>query len=578
MARSPREHLWAFLDHLDERPGLKKALLIGLPAIVIAIGFGAWGYERWARTNSIRIARQWLDAGRLDQAGVAVQDALTTEPGLPASWRLASELAWKKGNRSASVEYAKKAAVVSGYKSDEVLAWAEASILSDDSEQAREAEAYLDSAAKESPRALRLAGEVARRDRRFADARDNFEAALRGDVSAGAPNVAVDEVPLAIVSLQTGGADDRARGQALLTKWASDPNWGVDALRALLADAVAHRDRVSATRWAEGLRMNPRCTLGDIPVCLQALAGSDPAAYQAMLAPLEAKSRSNPTRAALLLGWLTQIGQGDEAVRWGKSLDPADARKPPIAPGIAEALRATRRWADLRAWVDPGDWGREYGFIGWAYGLVAARQLGDGPRVDSLWASLHDDGILNPAHALFAGDSLYAWGCPKEAAALLWTAADQPDLAYQALGTLARLYQVQRDAEGQYRAFSRLNAMRPGDRKIANNFAYFAALTDLGVQTRIEAIAKDNFTTEPDNLIYRSTYAFVLVWSGQASQAMKLMAPVSDEWKKSPAVAFAYGTALASLGRKPEAREVFDSLNPLGLEPQEADWIKSALR
>jgi len=137
---------------------------------------------------------------------------------------------------------------------------------------------------------------------------------------------------------------------------------------------------------------------------------------------------------------------------------------------------------------------------------------------------------------------------------------------------------VQRDAEGQYRAFSRLNAMRPGDRKIANNFAYFAALTDLGVQTRIEAIAKDNFTTEPDNLIYRSTYAFVLVWSGQASQAMKLMAPVSDEWKKSPAVAFAYGAALASLGRKPEAREVFDSLNPLGLEPQEADWIKSALR
>jgi predicted Zn-dependent protease len=373
-------------------------------------------------------------------------------------------------------------------------------------------------------------------------------------------------------------AEDRVRGQALLAKWASDPDWGVDALRALLADAVAHRDRGAATRWAEGLRMNRRCTLGDIPVCLQALADSDTAAYQAMLGPLEDQSRSNPTRAAVLLGWLTQIGRGEEAVRWGQSLEPADALKPPIAPGIAEALRATQRWPELQAWVDKGDWGRDLGFMQWAYGLLAAQRLGDKPREDSLWASLRDDGIANPAHALFAGDALIAWGLPREAAELLWSAADRADLAYQALGSLARLYQVQGDAEGQYRAFSRLNAMRPYDRKIANNFAYFAALTDLGSQTHVEPIAKDNFTHEPGNAVFRSTYAFVLVWSGQASRAMKLMVPVSRDWKKSPAVAFAYGAALAGLGRKAEAREVFGSLDPRSLDPKETDWIQAALR
>jgi hypothetical protein len=119
---------------------------------------------------------------------------------------------------------------------------------------------------------------------------------------------------------------------------------------------------------------------------------------------------------------------------------------------------------------------------------------GDGTKADSLWQNLRADGDRSAAHAMFAGDSLYAWGYPKEATALLWSAADRPDLAYQALGSLARLYQVQRDAVGEYRAFSRLNAMRPDDRNIANNFAYFASVTDLGSQTQVEPHRReDNF-------------------------------------------------------------------------------------
>jgi predicted Zn-dependent protease len=579
MARDSREHLWALLDSLEARPALRRALLIGLPALAVAAGLGVWGYQHWARSNAIRIAQQWLDAGRLDRASEAVQDALRNEPDLPASWRLASELAWREGNRIASVGYAKRAAEVGGYQADDVLSWAEASILSDDTEQEQVAVSFLDPVtAQASPRALRLAGEMARRGGRFAEARDRFQAALQADAKAGEPSAPADEVPLGIVCLQTGSAQDRALGQTLLAKWAPDPKWGVDALRALLADAVAHGERDAVVRWAEGLRMNPRLTLGDVPTCLQALADFDAQGYQAMLAQLEDKCRSSPTQSAQLLGWLTQIGRGEEAIRWGESLDPAGARKPPIAQGIAEALRAQHRWADLQAWVAQGDWGRDVEFLEWAYGMTAARQLGDGPKADSLWQSLYADGRLYPAHALFAGDALVAWGSPKEAADLLWQAAERPDLAYQALGSLARLYQVQHDAVGQYRAFNRLNAMRPADRGIANNLAYFAALTDLGSQTHIERIAEDNFNSEPGNAAYRSTYAFVLVWSGQASKAMTLLEPVSREWKGSPAVAFAYGAALASLGRKSEAREVFDSLDPRNLGPQEQEWIRAALR
>lgn len=577
--RDSRDRLWAALDMIDARPALKRALVFGVPALAIALVAGVLGYQRWAQSNSIRIARQWLDAGRLDRAAVAVQNALAAKPDLPASWRLASELAWRRGNRPASVEYAKKAAVVSRYQADDVLAWAEASILADDSAQARVALGFLDpETARTSPRALRLAGEIARREHRFADARDRFGEALRADKLAGTPSLAADEIPLGIVSLQTGVAADCARGRSLLAGWASDPRWGIDALRALVADAIARGEASDATRWAEALRLHPRCTLGDIPVCLEALSKYAPDRYRAVLGPLEDSSRSSPTGAAQLIGWLTQIGQGDEAVRWSLTLDRAAAGKPPIAPGIAEALRATRRWADLQAWIDKGGWGLDLRFLRLAYGFVAARQLGDEAKAQSAWQGLYADARSSAAHALFAGDSLYAWGYPKEATDLLWAAADRPDLAYQALGSLARAYQLKRDASGQCRVFDRLNVLRPADREIANNYAYFAALTGEGSQIRVERIAADNFAHDPSNVTYRSTYAFVLVWLGQAQKALTLMEPVSREWKSSAAVAFAYGSALAGLGRQSEAKEVFDSLDPRKLSPRELEWIRDSLR
>jgi tetratricopeptide (TPR) repeat protein len=552
--------------------------LIGLPLLVLAVLGGVYGYQRWAKHNALRIARQWLDANRLDRAAAAIQDAIASEPDTPAPWHLASELAWRKGNHTVSVDYANKAAVVGEYDADLVLAWGEAAVLADDTAQARKATTYLDRAAKSTPRGERLLGELERRAGRFAAARDAFQAALDGDVAQGAQSTPMDDVPLGIVSLQTGEAADRARGKSLLRRWSTDLDWGTEALRALLGDAVSHGDKADMVAWAQALRRHPRCTLGDVPVCLQALAEADPPTYQAVLKVLEGLNGKTAVEAAQLLGWLTRIGRPDDAVAWAQSLDPTMAKKPPVAPAVAEALRATNRWAQLKDWLSQGDWGRDVGFMQWAYGFAAARHLGDTTGADSLWQSLYGDGRLSAAHAFFAGDLLYGWGYPKEAEELLWLAADRPDLAYTALGTLARLYQMQRDAEGQYRAFNRLNEMRPADRDIANNLAYYAALTDAGRQVRIEQLAEDNFAHEPGNLYYRCTYAFVLVWSGQAPRAMTLLDPVSHDWKKSPAVAFAYGAALANLGRKSEAREVFGSLNPANLNPKEIDWIRAAVR
>jgi tetratricopeptide (TPR) repeat protein len=374
LAGDSRDHLWAFLDFLDARPALKRSLFIGLPVLLLLLGAGAWEYRNWSRANALVIARQWLTAGRLDRAASAVQEALAADPGVPESWRLASEFAWRKGNRAAAVEYAKKAAAIGRYQADDVLAWAEASILADDSDQAEEALGYLDaSVAHDSPRALRVSGEIARRAGKLALARNDFQAALRSDTDSGVEILAPDEVPLGIVCLAIGTPADRTRGRTLLTKWAGNLTWGAEALRNLVRDAVAHDDKKVAAQCAEALSVHPRCTLADIPVCLQALQASDAVRYQTMLNVLENKSRASAVQSAQLMGWLTQIGQGDESIRWGRSLDPSVLRKPPVAPAMAEALRSTHRWEELRNAVAEGDWGRDLSYLGLAYAFAASR-------------------------------------------------------------------------------------------------------------------------------------------------------------------------------------------------------------
>ena len=167
---------------------------------------------------------------------------------------------------------------------------------------------------------------------------------------------------------------------------------GVEALRALLADAVAHREGEAAARWAEDLRTNPRCTLGDIPTCLQALVDSSPTRYRAMLAPLEDIGRSTRKGCpAPRLALPDRAGCGGCPL-W-RIADPAAARKPPIALGIAEALRATHRWSDLEAWVEQGDWGAELGFLGRAYGWRPPASWVKAPR------RIHSGGACTPTGA-----------------------------------------------------------------------------------------------------------------------------------------------------------------------------------
>jgi len=568
-----RDQWWRLLDYFESHRKARRLLLGLFASFLLVVVALVWVYPWWAQRNAISMARQWIAAGRLNYAAEAVQKALEKNPHEPELWMLAAELARLHGQKSMEVEYARQAAQAQPGNSKFALEWAGAALRADQQDVAAQVLATVSEVEiARSSIAQRLLGELARRQRRLAVAINHFEAALKID-GAGA----IDEIPLGLCLIAQADAAQRQRGLSLLERWTADREWGANALQILLNDALQKNDRPAMAKWADALRVHPRCTVGDMPNCLAALVAADADKYASVIAQLKQAHLASPETAAQLVGWLNQIGRSAEALEWIKTLPEDAVRRPPLAVSKAESLRLTGDWPALQVWVSQGDWGENLDFLRWAYGMLAARSRGDGKQADELWIKLSSHAQANSVHALFTGTTIFAWGLVKEAEVLWWRVAEQNNnLAIDALGTLARYYQVQRDAAGQYKVFNQLHALHPQDDAVTNNFAFFAALTGNREQLA-EQLSRENLARHPANQTFLATHAFVLLTRGQPAQALRLIKPLSSEAGKSSAVAFVYGLALAGNGEKAKAKAVLETLDPAAMTLRETQVIQASL-
>jgi tetratricopeptide (TPR) repeat protein len=563
---------WQFLDRCEaSRPFRIKLYLVLAVVVGGAIGV-AWYFPIWREDRSLRIARQWLEAGKLEQAERSVNLALGIAGERPEAWDLAADYARAAGRPQAALTFSRQAASMAPNDPARQLNRAGDALAAQQLGEAATAVARaMELEAPASARAERIAGEVARRRGEADAARRHFESALR--VGGVLPE---SEIPLGLVLVTAAGTEDRARGTALLEKWAGDPAWGVEALRPLLELAVAANDAGRMRRWAEALLAHPRRGTNDLLNALLALSRVDADRFAAALATEEKSAESDPGRVTELVSWLAGMGRGAEAVRWVATLPAGVSGEPPVAVALADALRLTGDWSGLRALADRGNW-EHLEFLRLAYQALAAQRLGDEARRAQVWQSVVSAAGLNGGQGAFLAGVVYSWGWKTEAVALWALAAEEPGLAINALGALARHYQVARDADGLYRTFRRLHELRAGEPGFANNYAYLAALMDR-IDARADEAARNNREKFPANLDYRSTAAFLLLHTGQAREAAALLDPVAVPLAESPARCFTYGLVLAANGRMAEARGVLAKVDRAALTLRETELLDAALR
>ncbi len=548
-----REGLWWVLDRWEERVGFRRIIYLGLGLLLTGGGLAVWGYPRWTQYRAQRIATQWLAAGRADRAEEAVGRLIELAPKSVYTWQAVADLARLRNDPAAVLRAAQRAAELAPDRLDLALALCGA-ILSagDETTTARRLDALPPGFVSTSDYALRLRGELARRSGRWTEAVDYFTQAQKigGEI-------AVNEIPLGLVSLRIGTEVARENALVLLAKWAGDPEWGVEALRPLLGEALRVDDRSALRRWADALLAHPRASTTDVPAVLNALARSDETHYRTVLSGLQRDYIGEPMRASLLLGWLVQIGRAEDALSWASTLPELVTRRPPGVVSLAEARRLTGRWADLAAWSAEGPWRDDVEFIRSLYAWEAAVQLGDLASAAKGRSNLEAQTRARTTSALFAANTLYVWGRIEPALALWETAAQQPETAWLALGALVRHAQINDDAPGQYAVFRRLHALRPDDPDVANNLAYFSALTGLD---RLGAVhlARQTLQKNPGRVAYQITTALAEVRRGEPALALALLEPLAErmrtESESAPGFEFTYALALAEAGKTAEAR------------------------
>jgi len=569
-----RDLWWLILDRWESHRSFRWLVALLGVVTLLAAATWIWFYPWWEKRTAVKVAREWLAAGQYRYAADAAQRAAKLSPASPEPWLVAAELAQIGGQAEQAVTYAREAAARAPDRPAVVLTWAANALRAGQIEECERALAALPAdVAVASAEALRLRGEIARREGRLTTAQGYFESALRltGSEPAG-------EIPLGLILLQSADAAVRQRGTTLLERWGPASVWGPAALRTLLEDALRRGEPGAITRRAEALFAHPKRTVGDTGLCLRAFALAAPARLAELLPGFERAHAASPQAAAQLLGWLNDAGRHADALRWSRTLPAAPLQRPPLAMLVAESFRGAGDWNGLQAWIAAQDWGRGQEFLRWTYGLASALQRNDAPRAEELRRTLRSHAQLDGIHGLFAASSLYSWGFTAEAIELWWqVAAQEGRPAIDALGSLARHYQSRREAEGQYRAFRRWYALKPKDRAISNNLAFFAFIA--GREERLaEQIARENYSANPRDATLAATHAFILSQTGRAAEAMVVLKPFGEAATESPALAFARGFALAAIGRKDEARPLLTRLPPETLTAREEELIAATLK
>jgi tetratricopeptide (TPR) repeat protein len=399
------------------------------------------------------------------------------------------------------------------------------------------------------------------------------------DAAAKAAALSPDEIQMGKFLLLAGAPDDRRRGLTLLARHAQARDLGGRlALRILLADSVHEKDAASVAKWADALRLHPFCTLEDLHACLLACSRADPAHFTPLLSAVKTKLAPSQLRSAELLGWLSQMGRIREAAEWARSVRSVDVDCPPLFIAVAEALRAAALWPELEQWTRLGQWGPGVGLLRQAYRAEALAQLGDRDSAETVLRQVGNQAEGRAAESFLAAQLLYSWGRSEQAVELLWRISRDPRQGTAALGMLVRHYQTRRDATGLYRAFDAWHRLDPEDPMIATACAFFGSVSGLGSPAECERLAARVVAGDPGNRPARCSLAVALTMEGEAPQALEVLRTVAADWGRSPAVAYAYGLALATAGRQAEARPILGSIDPGALTLRQIELSARALQ
>jgi lipopolysaccharide biosynthesis regulator YciM len=426
--------------------------------------------------------------------------------------------------------------------------------------------------ARSSVKYQELAGGLALAEKQPVVAESHFSAALQLE-----PTNKRLALNLASIRLGSPNVETTRQARTDLTSLAEDPSTRLEALRALAADALAHKSNAEAQRWTEQLKSEKNATISDALLYLEAAQSGEKAPVA--LLEVKAQAQESPAAVVALITWMNRHGMAKAAVEWGLSLSKEILATQPVPLAIAESYSFLQDWPVLQEWVEGKNWG-DYECFRLAALSHALRHLGpaDGSSMESevAWRAAVTAAKSHPDWLAAIAQLAEGWGYTAQAEEAWWMIANGSENAPAALTTLQRLYQSTQNSHGLLRVAKRALELNPADLVAANNCASLGLL--LTGDSSAHRLAAKLHAEYPANTVFRANYALALHLDGHTGEALKVMETLNETQLRHPAIAAYYFVMLVENGNMERAQSFFSAASQAELLPEEQKLFAAATR
>ncbi|MBV9010174.1 MAG: hypothetical protein JO354_13575 [Verrucomicrobia bacterium] len=549
------------------------AVIGGFGVALLVLSTGPKVVNSWRESRLLRHADDELRGNQLDSAIGAAQQALLVNPASLPAFRILAE-ATEKQNRAETVSWRAQIARLQPRDMDAQLNLASAALRFGQLDVARKALENVPAQNRGSAAYNVVAGWLARAQGDEAGVESHFAAAL-----AKEPQNETYKYNLAVVRIKSPEPAKSDPARETLRRLANNNAFRAGALRALLNDAVQHRDLEAANHYAQDLQMSPEVTFSDYLLCLDFYKKLDQKKFAALLDKVKPVAARNPGDLALLLGWMNNNALSADVLHWTDKLPSALASAPAPAAEIADALAAQKTWSRLRRWTRGGSWG-ELEFLRLAYEALAARQTRQASadaEFSSLWHDAERASEENPEREIRLARLASKWNLPAEAEQLWLRVAHNPLTRREALDALFEIYRANNDLPNLYLTAMRLHETSPNEPLVAAEYARLSLLLERNIPEG-QRVAKEAFDQAPNEPACAIAEALALYSQGRSAEGIEVLKKLPPQQLHEPHHAVYAALLLLDENQPDAAREYIDAANAGPLFAEERKMLEEALQ
>ncbi|MDQ2868655.1 MAG: hypothetical protein M3R59_09645 [Verrucomicrobiota bacterium] len=553
----------------DFEPIYLKVIFGGLAGVILLgaiIAGGLHFYHRWQDRHLPRVAEAYLSGGDLRAASLTARRALQIDPENADAARVMAEVAEKVGDPS-TMQWWRKVYQLRPDSHADALALVRAAVRFRDVNTAEKTLGAISGWAENEPDYHAARAQLAEMQGRKQEAEEEWQRAV-----ALAPNLASFRLHQAMLRLYIPEKRDAAK--AVLMALRQNEGERALATRALIAATGKEDDPAKIRALAKDLQSYPEATFADRIVYLEILRQLHDPEFDSYFADVKERAARKADDLAALIAWSQQNDQQEAVMKFAEGLPAARLQEWPVPLTRAETYALRKDWRTLEKLANGPSWGK-FDFLRHAFLARALKEQQQEAPADREWETAKKDAAADPASLLLLTRAVSGWGWTDRTQDLLWELAKLPETRVDAVQELYQHYARIGDTLGLYRALARALEIAPDDRGIQNNFAQVSLLLDLD-RPRATQLAAGLAKAEPTNPAYVSTYAFALLKSGKAKDALGVMGKLSEQQLQQPAVALYYGIILAANGDAARAQEYLDRTGGAYFLPEEKKLLEKA--